>query len=58
LQQAEAIRVTRAADLEANDYNMVTDTGKKTVVTVWLSKTMLMLTIKKTKKYAGGTNRF
>jgi integrase/recombinase XerD len=36
LKQAEAIAVTRAAELEANNYNMELDTGKNTVITVWM----------------------
>src|SRR5664279_1690006 len=35
LQQAEAIRVARAAELEANNYSLVSDAVKKTLVTVW-----------------------
>ena len=33
LQQAEEIAVTRAAQLQANNYNMITDAGNKTIVT-------------------------
>jgi len=36
MQQAEEIAVTRAAELEANNYSMVTDAGKKTIITVWM----------------------
>jgi len=58
LQQAEAIRVTRAADLEANDYNMVTDTGKKTVVTVWLQNYVDAYNKKDKRNMQGALNRF
>lgn len=58
LQQAEAIRVTRAADLEANDYNMVTDTGKKTVVTAWLQNYVDAYTKKDKRNMQGALNRF
>lgn len=36
LKQAEAITVKRAAELEANNYDMDVDLGKKTIVTVWM----------------------
>lgn len=36
MQQADEIAVTRAAELEANNYNMVADAGKKTIITVWM----------------------
>lgn len=36
LQQAESIRVARAAELDANNYSLVSDAGKKTIVIVWL----------------------
>ena len=58
LQQAEAIRVTRAADLEANDYNMITDTGKKTVVTAWLQTYVTAYNKKDKRNMQGALNRF
>lgn len=36
LLQAEEIAVTRAAQLQANNYSMVTDAGNKTIVTKWM----------------------
>ena len=36
IQQAEAISVKRAAELEANNYDMDIDLGKKTIVTIWM----------------------
>lgn len=36
LQQAEEIAITRAAELQANNYNMISDTGNKTVITSWM----------------------
>jgi integrase/recombinase XerD len=36
LQQAEEIAVVRAAELQATDYSMVTDAGKKTIVVDWM----------------------
>src|SRR5665647_540212 len=36
LLQAEEIAVTRAAELQASNYNMVTDAGRKTIITAWM----------------------
>ena len=36
LQQAEEIAVTRASQLQANNYSMVTDAGNKTIITSWM----------------------
>ncbi len=36
LRQAEAIAVKRAAELEANNYDMELDHGKKTIITDWM----------------------
>ena len=36
LQKAEEIRLSRAVELESNNYDMASDAGKKTVVTVWM----------------------
>lgn len=58
LQQAEAIRVTRAAELEANSYNMTSDAGKKTVVTVWMQSYIDGYTKKDKRNLQGALNRF
>ena len=36
LQQAEDIAIARAAELQASNYNMVTDAGNKTIITAWM----------------------
>ena len=36
LQLAQKIAIERAAQLEANNYNTVTDAGNSTLVTVWM----------------------
>ncbi len=36
LRQAEAIAIQRAAELEANNYDMDLDIGRKTIVTFWM----------------------
>ncbi len=36
LQQAEEIAIARASNLQANDYSMVSDAGKKTIVVDWM----------------------
>ena len=58
LQQAEAIIVARAADLQANDYNMETDTGKKTIVTIWMGSYIKGYDKKDKRNMQGALNRF
>lgn len=36
IRQAESIKVARAAELDAMNYNIPSDIGKKTVITVWM----------------------
>lgn len=38
LRQAEEIAITRAAELQPTNYNMITDLGKKTVITEWMKQ--------------------
>jgi integrase/recombinase XerD len=58
LQQAEAIRVTRAAELEANSYDMVSDAGKKTIISVWMQSYIDSYTKKDKRNLQGALNRF
>ena len=58
MQQAEAIRVTRAAELEANNYSMVSDAGKKTIITVWMQSFVDGYTKKDKRNMQGALNRF
>jgi integrase len=58
MQQAEEIAVTRAAELEANNYNMVTDAGKKTSITVWMQNYVDSYTKKDKRNMQGALNRF
>ncbi len=58
LQQAEAIRVTRAAELEANNYSMVSDAGKKTIITIWMQSFVDGYTKKDKRNMQGALNRF
>ena len=58
MQQAEAIVVKRAADLEANNYDMVTDAGKYTIVTVWMQSHVDGYTKKDKRTMQGVLNRF
>jgi integrase len=58
LQQAESIRVTRAAELEANNYSMVSDLGKKTIITVWMQSFVDSYTKKDKRNMQGVLNRF
>jgi integrase len=58
MQQAEEIAVTRAAELEANNYSMVTDAGKKTIITVWMQNYVDSYTKKDKRNMQGAVNRF
>lgn len=58
LQQAESIKVMRAAELEANNYNMVTDVGKKTIITTWMQGYVDTYTKKDKRNMQGALNRF
>jgi integrase/recombinase XerD len=58
LQQAEAIKAERAAELEASNYNMVTDAGKKTVITAWMQSYIDKYTKKDIRNLQGVLNRF
>jgi site-specific recombinase XerD len=58
MQQAEEIAVTRAADLEANNYSMVTDAGKKTIITVWMQNYVDSYSKKDKRNMQGALNRF
>ena len=58
LQQAETIVVARAAELEANNYNMVSDAGKKTIVVEWMQSYVNGYTKKDKRNMQGSLNRF
>jgi len=58
MQQADEIAATRSAELEANNYNMVTDIGKKTIVTVWMQSYVDGYTKKDKRNMQGALNRF
>lgn len=58
IRQAEAIAVARAAELQANDYNMVTNVGKKTIVTEWMQSYVDNYTKKDKRNVQGALNRF
>jgi len=58
LQQAEAIKATRAAELEASNYSMVSDTGKKTIITVWMQSFVDGYSKKDKRNMQGALNRF
>lgn len=57
MQQAEAIRVARAAELEANNYSMVSDAGKKTIITVWMQSFVDGYSKKDKRNMQGALNR-
>lgn len=56
--QAKAIAIQRAAELQANDYNMVSDAGKKTIVVTWLQSYVDGYTKADKRNMQGVTNRF
>lgn len=58
MQQADEIAVYRAAELEANNYSMVTDAGKKTIIIVWMQNYVDSYTKKDKRNMQGALNRF
>ena len=58
LQQAEAIKAARANELEANNYSMVSDAGKKTIITVWMQSFVDSYSKKDKRNMQGALNRF
>jgi integrase/recombinase XerD len=58
LQQAQAIAVARAAELEATNYSMITDAGKKTIVTAWMQVYVDAYKKKDVRNMQGALNRF
>ena len=58
MQQAESIRLIRATELEANNYSMVTDSGKKTIVTIWMQSYVNGYTKKDKRNMQGAQKRF
>lgn len=58
LQQAEKIAVARASQLEATNYNMVTDLGKKTIIIEWMQSYVDGYTKKDKRNMQGVLNRF
>ena len=58
LKQADEIAVTRAAELEANNYSMVSDAGKKTIITEWMQTYIDKYTKKDKRNMQGAQHRF
>ncbi len=58
MQQAEVIRQARAVELEANNYNIESDAGKKTVVITWLQSYIDGYTKKDKRTMQGARNHF
>lgn len=57
-QQAEKIAVKRAQELSANDYDMITNVGKKTIVVEWMQAYIDKYTKKDIRNMKGVLNRF
>jgi integrase/recombinase XerD len=58
LELAKKIAVTRAQELSANDYNMVSDVGKKTIVAEWMQSFVDKYQKKDKRNMQGALNRF
>ena len=58
LQQAEAIRLSRAVDLEGNNYDVTSDAGKNTIVVVWMQSYIDKYTKKDKRNMQGARKRF
>jgi len=58
MKQAEAIAVKRAAELEANNYDMDIDLGKKTIVTFWMQSYVDSYTKKDKRSMQSVLNKF
>ncbi len=58
LQQAEKIAVKKAAELSANDYSMVSDTGRKTLVVEWMQSFINSYKKKDKRNMQGALNNF
>lgn len=56
--QAKMIETKRAQELSASDYSMITDTGKKTIVTIWMQKFIDTYKKKDVRNLQGALNRF
>ncbi|MBL0200997.1 MAG: site-specific integrase [Chitinophagaceae bacterium] len=58
LQKAEAIRLVRTVELEGNNYNMDSDSGKKTIITIWMQTYIDGYGKKDKRNMQGVLNRF
>jgi len=58
LQQAEEIAVARGAELQAMDYSMITDAGRKTIVVHWMQNYVDNYKKKDKRNMAGALKKF
>jgi len=58
LQKAEAIRLFRTVELEGNNYNLESESGKKTIVTTWMQSYVDAYNKKDKRNMQGALNRF
>ena len=58
IKKAEAIKLTRALELEGNNYNIKSDAGKNTIVTIWMQSYIDSYTKKDVRNMQGVLNRF
>jgi integrase/recombinase XerD len=58
LQKAEAIKLFRTVELEGNNYNLESESGKKTIVTTWMQSYVDVYNKKDKRNMQGALNRF
>ncbi len=58
MKQAEAIKLNRATELESKNYNIISEAGKRTEVTVWMQSYIDTYTKKDKRNLQGALNRF
>lgn len=58
LKQAEAIALARTTDLEASNYGLVSDAGKKTIITKWMQSYVDAYQKADKRNMQGALNRF
>jgi len=58
LQKADAIRLARTVELEGSNYNIDSDAGKKTIITIWMQTYIDNYTKKDKRNMQGVLNRF
>lgn len=58
IQQAEEIALSRSVELEATNYSIVSDAGKKTIIAAWMYNYIENYSKKDKRNMQGALNRF